>query len=115
MAQTIYIGLDDTATYDPDPPVVQPGDSVTFVLVDRRDQVTVDFGPNSPFMVYSLQIDGPHLTVSPPREIRSNASDGRYNFTANPAGPRGPIGPDQPGTVTGGLEVSRDPPSPPEE
>lgn len=112
--QIVYIGTESNATYFPTYPLVRPGDDVQFELVDRRDSVTVTFRTSSPFtQTTPLVLDGSSTTTAMQSRTVSNsvANNGRYEFDAVSNAPiRNPTDPERPGTVSGGLETTNDPP-----
>jgi len=109
--QTVYIGITSPATYSPAPPVVKPSDSVVFILQGRTDSVTVTFDSGSPFSQTSFNLDGASALTAQKTESVVAGASGKYHFTAKPPG----VGtrtisedPEQPGTVSGDLEVTPD-------
>ena len=74
--------LPNEITYDPDTtdgsgnPTVYPGDTVTFVLVRRSDDVTVSFTDGSPFSTNTVHIPGGTTTSSAPKTVRADATAG---------------------------------------
>lgn len=112
----VYIGTDPDATYDPDDdpnPRLAQDDTVTFILVRRSDEVVVSFDTTSPLTVDHVPLGGPHLNASQPCSVRSGVGNGYYGFTATPVIHSPSIVLEQPGTVSGGLDVSTDPRPPP--
>lgn len=112
----VYIGTDSHAGYDPDDdpnPRLILGDTVTFILRDRSDEVVVNFDTTSPLTVDHVPLGGTHLNASQPCSVRSEVGNGFYTFTATPVihSPSNVL--EQPGTVSGGLDVSTDPRPPP--
>ncbi len=112
---TVYIHP-DSVSYDPPPtgsyPVVKPGDTVEFQLVDRTDDVTVDFGTNSPFTDSNFHVNG---FTSPTYTVESVA--GLHPFTGTPS--QSVLPPhlkekEQPGVVHGDLDVATESSHPPD-
>jgi hypothetical protein len=113
MAQlTITIGTTNPPTYSADPPTVEVGGSVLFVLQGRADTVELDFTLKgvecSPFDVNDFTLDGSSaLTAQQSKTVVSSAQLGSYHFRALPPGSTRPKreDPDPPGTVSGDVDV----------
>ncbi|WP_224363781.1 hypothetical protein [Hyalangium versicolor] len=108
---TVYI-QPQGVSYHPSPPVARPGDTVSFVIDGRTDEVSVSFDSSSPFSgVSNFCLNGStQITGSFSDLVIDNAS-GRYAFTVAPTTNAfiGGAHVAPPGTVRGGLEVSADP------
>jgi hypothetical protein len=105
-------------------PEITPGETVVFALdlKQRTDTVTVTLTPSWPFeekasdtKVNVFTLDGSREnTASRTLTVKSDAS-GKYQFVAAPVSVstpnRGSEDPEQPGTVSGDLDVT--PPEPP--
>ena len=123
--QKVYIFTDDI-TYDPDPPLVKPLDTVRFIMDGREDTVVVNFAEGNPFAQNNFELDGSQLTLSAKSAtVVSNVTARRYSFFVIPdEGEPRPLSEDPemgkdphkgpfsepPGTLSGDLEVVTDPP-----
>jgi hypothetical protein len=109
---TITIGTTNPPTYSQNPPVIEVGGSVLFVLQGRTDTVELDFTldgvERSPFDVNDFTLDGANeLTAQKAKTVVSSAKVGSYRFRVLPPGTTRPKGeePDPPGTVSGDVDV----------
>jgi plastocyanin len=111
--QDVYIDPTVVA-YDPDPPIVRPGDTVEFHIRNRTDTVIVEFVSSSPFSQNSLTLNGAVTALATQdKTVLTGATAGIYRFNAIPDVPK-PLGgdPEPPGSLPGDLEVATDGPPP---
>ncbi|HEX8537111.1 MAG TPA: hypothetical protein VF664_06575 [Cystobacter sp.] len=108
----ITIGTTNPPTYSSNPPTVEVGGSVLFILQGRTDTVELDFTLEgvecSPFDVNDFTLDGSSaLTAQKAKTVESSARIGSYRFKVLPPGTPRPKGedPDPPGTVSGDVDV----------
>ena len=108
---TITLGTDTEPEYSHEPPWVQRGDTITFQLRDRTDIVKVTFTDGSPLPDDTFQLDGSNnLTNQKVESVKTSAPLKRYPFIATHQPPVVGEDPEPPGTLTGGVDVSTDPP-----
>ncbi|MDY7228103.1 hypothetical protein [Hyalangium rubrum] len=115
---TQYVDLtDEGVKYDPPtlspsvPPVVKPGDTVIFRVINIPATYTISWDNSSPLQnTGSFQVNGSSLTPYSNQEVSTTASAATYPFTVSPdlpvksGGP--PEYPEESGGSHGGLEVS---------
>lgn len=114
---TVKIQYGSDLQFDPDPPLVRPGDFVEFQLVmaDPTDSAKVFFDPFNPIYLDSTQ-------TSAWRQVSNTVPSGTYSFNvevnrlmqdlgeSGRALSPGKMGPKNKQTKTGELDVTTDPP-----
>jgi hypothetical protein len=93
----------------PNPAYVKPGYQVIFQMDEWTDEVTVDFGTNSPFVsqVTQFSLNGAVLTLSHKTYTIADNASPKYTFHIIPATR---IDPEPPSIPPGDLEVTREEP-----